>query len=251
MHWEQPDRLAAGAVPGGPPPGRVGRATTTTVGAGETIVPMVVPLAVGDWRAGARIEARAFRQEPPFAQLFPDERTRERVLLAWFGLGLRGGLLAGHLVETTATRDALAMWSPPGLRDSPGRMLLIAPRVLPQVGALLRSATLADLRRALAWASRIEQRHHELLPEPHWALDVLAVDPDRQRLGLGAVLAVHGLGRADRAATPTYVETNTERNVAFYRKLGFEVIEHAPEDYPPAAIPTWRMVRPPRPVGAR
>lgn len=210
---------------------------------------MVVALPVGEWRTGARIEAEAFHDQPPFAELFPNERTRVRALLAWFGLGLRGALLTGHLVETTDTRHALAMWSPPGLRDSPGRMLLIAPRVLPQVGALLCAVSPSDLRRAVAWGSRIDRRRHELVCGRHWSLDVLAVDPVRQRLGLGAVLAVHGLARADRDRLPAYVETNTERNVVFYRKLGFEVIEHVPDDYPPLDIPTWRMLRAPRPRG--
>jgi hypothetical protein len=35
--------------------------------------------------------------------------------------------------------------------------------------------------------------------------------------------------------------------VRFYRKLGFEVIEHNAEDYPPVRIPAWRMMRRPHP----
>ena len=79
------------------------------------------------------------------------------------------------------------------------------------------------------------------MPEPHWYLQVIGVDPARQGEGLGSILVREGLSRADTAGTPTYVETETEGNVAFYEKHGFEVVEKIVPKR--VGLPMWLMVR--------
>jgi ribosomal protein S18 acetylase RimI-like enzyme len=206
----------------------------------------VVPARAEALPALAAVAARAFHDELPYSALFPDEPTRARKLLAWFRLALPGAMSAGFLVETTRAQQGMAMWSPPKHQDSRLSQLRSVPRLLPQLLAVVRVTDRADRRRALGWGRRIEQRDLELMPDPHWSLDGLAVDPDQQRRGYGAVLVRRGLRRADAGGLATYLETNSPRNEEFYRKLGFEVIEHVAEDYPPMKIPTWRMVRPPQ-----
>lgn len=204
----------------------------------------VVPAPAEALPALAAVAARAFHDELPYSALFPDEPTRAQKLLAWFRLALPGAMSAGFLVEMTPAQQGMAMWSPPDHQDSRWAQLRSAPRLLPQLLAVLRVTDRADRRRALGWGRRIEQRDLELIPEPHWSLDGLAVDPDQQRRGYGAELVRHGLRRADTSGLATYLETNSPGNVEFYRKLGFDVIEHIAEDYPPMRIPAWRMVRP-------
>jgi hypothetical protein len=53
----------------------------------------------------------------------------------------------------------------------------------------------------------------------------------------------HMLARADAAGVPCYLETAKERNVAFYRAHGFDVLV---EDTIPNAFRYWTMRRPPR-----
>jgi GNAT superfamily N-acetyltransferase len=212
---------------------------------GGAVTPEVVPAAADVWPALAEIEARAFHDEFPYCAVFPDESTRAERLLAWFRVAVPGAMSSGFLVETTPAHRALAMWSPPGRRGSRWTQLRALPRLAPQVWTLLRVTDRADRQRAFGWGRRIEQRDHELMPDPHWSLDGLAVAPEHQRLGYGAVLVRHGLRRADAEGLPTYLETNSRRNAQFYGKFGFDVIEHLAEDYPPMRIPTWRMMRPP------
>lgn len=209
------------------------------------MTPEVVPAAADTWPALAEIQARAFHDELPYLALFPDEGTRAVRLLAWFRVAVPGAMSSGFLVETTPALRAVAVWSPPGRRDSRFTQLRALPRLLPQVWTLLRVTDRADRQRAFGWGRRIEQRDRELMPDPHWSLDGLAVNPEHQRLGYGAALLWHGLRRADAEGLPSYLETNSRRNAEFYRKFGFDVIEHVAEDYPPMRIPTWRMMRPP------
>lgn len=59
---------------------------------------------------------------------------------------------------------------------------------------------------------------------PVWLLALAAVDPDRQRQGLGHAVIAPGLATADAAHTPTFVETQDPANVGFYESLGFTTI---------------------------
>jgi hypothetical protein len=43
---------------------------------------------------------------------------------------------------------------------------------------LMRHVPRADLQRITDWEARYTKRRHELLPEPHWYAEMLAVDPD-------------------------------------------------------------------------
>lgn len=51
-----------------------------------------------------------------------------------------------------------------------------------------------------------------------------AVEPDRQRQGLGRAVIEPGLATADAARSPAFVETQDPANVTFYESLGFTVI---------------------------
>jgi hypothetical protein len=62
-----------------------------------------------------------------------------------------------------------------------------------------------------------------------------------QGLGMGTRLLEPVLSLADAAGQPCYLETQTERNVAWYRKLGFEVRD-SEVSFTPGGPPNWTMV---------
>ena len=75
----------------------------------------------------------------------------------------------------------------------------------------------------------------------HWYLPWLAVDPGRQRDGLGGRLLDLGLRRVDRDGVPAYLETPNPRTIAFYERRGFQVTGQARSgDCPPITA----MMRP-------
>ncbi len=78
--------------------------------------------------------------------------------------------------------------------------------------------------------------------EPHWYLEALAVDPDRQGQGVGSHMLAFGLRRADEAGFACRLRTSNERNLALYGRFGFEVRD---ETRPfRSGPPIWSMWRP-------
>lgn len=188
----------------------------------------------------AVVFGRAFADEPDLRAMFPDPRRRAALVPPWAAVSLHLSYLDGKTMETTPACSCVIIWIRPGQATSWQSFV----RAAPYLWQMLRRASPGDVRRFLTFFTRLERRRHALLPEPHWFLEALAVDPQRQRFGLGAALVRHGLARADADGVPTYVETDTENNAVFYGKLGFELAECV-VDYPPMNIPTWRMVRQP------
>ena len=194
----------------------------------------------------AGLLARSFHNNPNFVDLFPDERTRPRALPRMFAAGLRDALGFGHAYaamrgEEGATRDKLAgvaVWLPPGAFPlSIVRQL----RALPGMAGVLAAAP-RSARRLLKYTAGIARLHPA---QPYWYLEVVGVDPTARGLGIGTQLLEPVLALADEAGQRCYLETMTERNVGWYRGLGFEVKE-AGVRFVPGGPQNWTMMRPPR-----
>ena len=61
--------------------------------------------------------------------------------------------------------------------------------------------------------------------EPHWYLFSIGVDPHHQNEGLGSILMEHALPKSDGDGTLAYLESSNPRNVPFYQRHGFEVMQ--------------------------
>jgi ribosomal protein S18 acetylase RimI-like enzyme len=64
--------------------------------------------------------------------------------------------------------------------------------------------------------------------EPHWHIDPLGVDPDRQGQGIGSQLLKYFCEVVDKEKSLAYLETDRPENVRLYNRFGFEVREEAP-----------------------
>ena len=103
-------------------------------------------------------------------------------------------------------------------------------------------------RRAMGVIGYTEALHRRAMPGPHWYLWALGVTPASQGQGIGGSLLRPVLARADAAGLPCYLETESERNVVFYRRHGFEVLT---AQMPPGhTLMLWTMARRPQPVAA-
>ena len=58
----------------------------------------------------------------------------------------------------------------------------------------------------------------------HWHVGPIGVNPEHQGRGIGTALLAAFLEMADAQASPAYLETDVDRNVALYEKFGFKVI---------------------------
>jgi ribosomal protein S18 acetylase RimI-like enzyme len=206
----------------------------------------VVPLAPDRWREAGEMMGRAFADDATRAAMFPDPGSRVELIRLSFQMGVRQALVDGASVDTTPSLSAVAVWFPPGGRTRPSLLSTLANARLSI--RFVRLARLSGFRRAMGVPLRYERRHNRLMPRPHWYLEMLGVEPSRQRFGLGGVLVRHGLQRADADRVPVFVETETAANAAFYSKLGFQTLEFSPAENDPLDIATWCMLREPQPT---
>lgn len=181
---------------------------------------------------------RSFRDNPNFVHLFPERGAR--ALWHVQRACLRDALDAGRVYAAVRDTDLLgvAAWLPPGgFPLSPGRQLRAAPDMVRVLVAA--PGSLPRLLRFTAGAAKLHPA------QPYWYLAAVGVEPSAQGRGVGTELLGPVLGQADEAGLPCYLETMTERNVAWYRKLGFEIVRSG-ISFAPGSPPNWTVLRPPR-----
>ena len=179
---------------------------------------------------------RAFAEESIFKWIIPDPQHRARALEVMNSGPLRYALRYGHAVQSHDGR-AVAAWLPPGVGFTPLRLIRCG-----MYGLRFRVGVHAarQFARANQMLRTIRAAH---MPEPHWYLMIVGVAPELQGRGLGTALVTEGLRRAAQDDAPCYLDTAEERNLRFYERLGFRVVETAVLDG--VGPRTWAMRRDP------
>lgn len=181
--------------------------------------------------------ARTFWDDPVSTYVFPKESRRDPGLRAYFRTQMRADYLPFGGCYVAEGYAGSAIWAPPGKPLLTGlRGILTMVPVLPYVAA--------NLVATLRLLNLVESHHPH---EPHWYLASLGTAVDQQGKGIGSALMQPVLARSDGEGMPCYLESSKERNVPFYRRHGFEVVE---EVRLPDGPPLWTMWREPRPVAA-
>ncbi|GAP07794.1 acetyltransferase [Anaerolinea thermolimosa] len=201
--------------------------------------PEVHPLPPHLLHQAAQVLADAFFDDPLMVHYLPDPQKRRALLPGVLGVYTRIAIRQG-LALTTPGLEGVALWMPPGKTDSS-----LWDYFLASLGMLDLRFVFMAWRRLREIEPFVERLHHECLPQPHWYLAVLGVRPGAQKQGTGTRLIAAGLERADRDALPSYLETMSEENVAFYQKRGFQVVRRV--TLPGTMLPLWAMVRPAHP----
>ena len=194
---------------------------------------VVRPASDRDRDAIVDVCTEAFVTEPAFDYFFNGEYLPHgRVFLA-FLLDLR---LAGGLVwveEVDGRVVAASLWDPPGGTKLPQ----------PVQDAMWDAAASTFPPDAVTRLDRYDERVHELGPhDDHYYLGVIASDPNARGRGHGTAVMRPGLRAADADDLPSFLETGTETNLAFYARFGFDVTgELDLED----GTRIWCLTRPP------
>ena len=79
---------------------------------------------------------------------------------------------------------------------------------------------------------------------PCWHLSPICAEPSSQGKGLGKALVAYGLAQIQAVSQPCYLETQSEKNVAFYQACGFRVVSRTP--VPGTGLGHWGMLWEPR-----
>ncbi len=200
---------------------------------------VLTPLPPYEYACAGAVLGRAFQDDPLWAATFSDPDKRPEVLVKMFA-GLTKAIVAAQgVAETTPSVDAVALWLPPGKEIGLWAMVRSG-CALPRFAMSLPAQ---DRKRMMAVLRQLGERKKALMPDPHWYLAAVGVDPERRGEGLGSTLVRAGIRRADHENASVYLETETESNVGFYQHLGFEAIEEITATG--LGLPVWLMMRRP------
>ena len=193
--------------------------------------------------AASQVLARAFREDPMMQYLIPNDARRERVLPRFFS-GLVRYCLAHGEVHTTPELDGVACWLSPGNAKTTFPRMIRSRMILApfQLGP-------AGFRRLVNLTSYTDTLHERLLPEPHWYLWLLGVEPSSKGRGIGGKLLQPALEQADSTGLPCYLETQNTNNLKFYENHGFGLANV--DKVPRRELQVWTMIRPPVGVSAK
>ena len=177
---------------------------------------------------------RAFEDDPVANFMFAGDRRRDRGLRAFFTSQIRHQYLPDGHVYTTDGVDGAAVWAPPHAVRNGLKELV---ELLPAAPFLVSSRA----HRALRLLFEVDALRPK---EPHWYLATLGTEPTRQGKGVGSGLVHSMIDRIDESGRPAYLESSKERNVPFYARFGFEVVDELHSEM--GGPPIWRMWREPR-----
>ncbi|MFI5345489.1 MAG: GNAT family N-acetyltransferase [Elusimicrobiota bacterium] len=174
---------------------------------------MIRALTPDEIAPAAHLAAAAFREDPGFSHILPDDAQRRFRLPSLIEAILRVDIQLGGHVRGAFDERALVGMSAILPAETPNPGMADWLKRAPGLSWLL--AEPAALLRALALASAVER----LRPVGDDYLHLLAVHPATQGRGIGAAL----LRDALKSEKPLYLETFTPGNAAWYEARGFKI----------------------------
>lgn len=164
----------------------------------------------------------AFANDPAVRWMYPGSRQYH----LWFPKFVRafGGRAFAH-DSAFAVEGGAALWLPPGVGPDEDAVI-----------ALLQESVSEERQEGIF--SIFEQMGRFHPDEPHWYLPLIGVEPLSQGVGRGTALMKEALERCD--GLPAYLESTNERNIPFYRRLGFEPLGVIRAGDSPPIIPMRR-----------
>ena len=208
-------------------------------GAGTKQPVAIAPLPDDRGEDAVRLFSRAFHADPLFRNGWPDEPERARCLPYVFRWNLRHGQMFGLVLATADSLDGVVIVYPPGdAVFSPER---IDRSGYSGISEMVGPAALSRFNEPFFVADMVLR---DVVTEPHWYLDAIAVDPARQRTGVGSALLREIGDRADAESMPVVLLTFQPQNVPLYEKHGYERVCGGRAGA--AGLEWWGFRRPPR-----
>ena len=173
---------------------------------------------------------RAFHDDPLICFLLRDEASRPARLPRLFKLLFKLGLPYGAC-DVTSGFEAAALWRPPSQWHIP------LWQYVTNGAEFLGLFGLGGAAHVMSVMDVIERRHPK---EPHWYLQAIGTDTQKQGKGYGGVVIRRHLAVADEARMPCYLESSKETNIPIYQSFGFEVTGEIKLPDGPTLWPMWR-----------
>lgn len=194
----------------------------------------IAPIRRGEAHSAARVLGDAFLDDPVWTAIGPRLRAHRRIA----NRVSFAGIIAASRRQGARIRVALDGDEVVGatVAFEPGRW------PIPETSAIWELGWLAVAGPIPAWRGIRDDRamrdHH--IEHPHMYLWFLGVDLARHGTGTGRALLAELHTDADALDVPTYLETASPGNVAFYERDGYEEIGTIAM---PSGPTMWRMER--------
>jgi ribosomal protein S18 acetylase RimI-like enzyme len=196
----------------------------------------VLPTTRQSYRQAAQILARAFVDDPVtvacFQNFSPDRRLN--ALIVDFTAELLVCLRRGYPLQVNDDGKVIAsaVIYPPGAYPLPvwDQWLLLIKSIL--------GNGFYGVSPWMRWLAEVEKLHPT---KPHYYLEYLGVEPEQQGKKVGSALLRCLFDKADEEQVGCYLENANPRNIPFYQRCGFQIINEKEI----IGIPSWFMWRPP------
>ncbi len=204
---------------------------------------MIAPPSVRPARAGERalvasILTDAFVDEAGLNYWLRQDASKDGARRKFFDAAVKDFIHSKRelwLSESHGTPCGAAIWVGAGHKAyamSLWRQLTLTP-------LLLSIAGLDGAERVKDVGARLAALHPR---EPHAHLVFLGVSPSAQGMGVGSAILKQTLAPLDKAGVLAFLETTTERNVALYRRHGFDISG----EFELPGLKMWAMTRAPQ-----
>jgi ribosomal protein S18 acetylase RimI-like enzyme len=191
-----------------------------------------------------KVAGRAFQDDPVALFTLPDEKEREQKLPYSFKMIYAYGIRNGVTYATSNNFEGIIVWLPPDkLYPSMWAMMRHGGLKMIFKASNLKVKAIKTMKVTIAIFNYEDERHKALAPFEHWYLQNIAVKPEEQGKGYGSLLIRAMTEKIDKIGLPIYLETNKEKNLSFYQKHGFEILEHT--IIPKTDVRLWCMLRKP------
>jgi ribosomal protein S18 acetylase RimI-like enzyme len=179
----------------------------------------------------------AFHNDPLWSKVLAGSKTKQRGL---FAVPIRYCLRYGEVYAISENLEGIITWVPGDLADMP-------------IWRLIRSGAIwSGLKMAVQLYSKLgpvfkpieHDRKENMKGHPFIYLPALGVASGFQGIGFGSKLLGALIAESEKTRLPLYLETESEGNVRWYERFGFESIKQI--NLPVINLPMWEMVRKPK-----
>lgn len=180
--------------------------------------------------------SQAFFDNPLFIALCKSPEHRRKKLKAFSDETFRYGLKFGKIYASSENLEGMMICIPPEnvYRTFAKEIKVITFKIFCQIiWFYLKSFSKVD--------SCLDSAHRRYAPFNHWCLMALAVEPRFQGQGHGSTLVQFITKKARESNLPIYLDTQNERNLSFYKKMGFKILEE--ELIPKLEVKTWYFLK--------
>ena len=181
----------------------------------------------------------AFQHDPVWNKLFEGESKLERKYHAFFYTPVRYCMKFGQVIASSEKLEGVAAWVPGDQDDMTFWRMM---RSGAFTSAMKIGARLAKKMKHIL-QSLPEDRKQNMGDAPYIYFFLIGVSSKFQGKGFGSKLIRAAIERSEEIGVSLYLETETENNVALYKKFGFEVVKEI--TLPVINLPMWEMARAP------